>query len=173
MLKCTKWQKYEGLEGLEAEAKTKDAQSRIPLLSRLFQIRRTVKLFILVATESSSFESLSNGFHFTMWIKFRCIFKRMHQVLSRHQSGSPRLHPVSCPTWWSLCCWYLNFCDDHLYFTSQITESIVQCCATLYLKRPLALTPTFSSDFHSIWFVIYNPVCIVGQCFRLWVTLNE
>ena len=152
----------------EGEAKTKDAQSRIPLLSRLFQIRRTVKHFILVATESSSFESLSNGFHFTMWIKFRCIFKRMHQLLSRHQSGSPRLHPVSCPTWWSLCCWYLNFC-----ITSQITENIVQRCATLYLKRPLALTPTFSSDFHSIWFVIYNPVCIVGQCFRLWMTLNE
>ena len=158
---------------LAASAETKDAQSRIPLLSRLFQIRRTVKHFILVSTESSSFENLSNGFHFTMWVIFACIFKRL---LSRHQTDShpskykTRLHPVSCP---DPCCWYFNYCDDHLYFTSQITESIVQCCATLYLKRPLALTPTFSSDFHSIWFVIYNPVCIVGQCFRLWVTLNE
>ena len=40
---------------LAASAETKDAQSRIPLLSRLFQIRRTVKHFILVSTASSSF----------------------------------------------------------------------------------------------------------------------
>ena len=60
MLKSAKWQKYEGLEGGGIEAKTKDAQSRIPLLSRLFQIRRTVKHFILVSTESSSFESLDS-----------------------------------------------------------------------------------------------------------------
>ena len=40
---------------LAASAETKDAQSRIPLLSRLFQIRRTVKHFILVSGSSSSF----------------------------------------------------------------------------------------------------------------------
>ena len=52
---------------LAASAETKDAQSRIPLLSRLFQIRRTVKHFILVSGSSSSFLNMSIIFKTVFW----------------------------------------------------------------------------------------------------------